>query len=164
MDGLLPAAVLRAEPPGQMRRARLALVLCIVPLCSYAWVQRLQGVASASSMSSTEWTACLAAAHLRIRHCRPAVGLPCWAIGAKPEDLLVAFQPGVVREVRQRCIVPLCQKIFASRVLAVCKGWLLDLLPGFCLPTTFPASSSVFADALTVRCTIICFIVPLSCK
>ena len=28
------------------------------------------------------------------------VGLPCWAIGAEPKDLLAASQSGVVRQVR----------------------------------------------------------------
>ena len=42
--------------------AGLACVPGMVPFCSYARVVRLQGVACASSLPSTEWTPCLAAA------------------------------------------------------------------------------------------------------
>ena len=67
MDGLLPAAMLRADPPSQVAGAKsvvtgLALILDIVPFCSYVRVQLLQGVAFAGSVPSTTRTACLAAA------------------------------------------------------------------------------------------------------
>ena len=62
MNGLLPAATLRAEPPSQVGGAtgviaRLAFILGTVPLCSYARVPRMQGVAFASSLASTEGAA-----------------------------------------------------------------------------------------------------------
>ena len=60
-------------------------------ICSYAGVDRLQGVAFASSHPSTEWTACLAATSPAGRLCRPAVLLPHWTLGAEPKDLLVTF-------------------------------------------------------------------------
>ena len=75
--------------------AGLALVLGMVPLCSYARVQCLQGVAFASSLPSTKWTACFAAASAPARLSRPAVLLPCRALGAEPEDLLAAVRPRV---------------------------------------------------------------------
>lgn len=49
---------------------------------------------------------------------RPAVLLPCWALGAEPEDLL---HPYLVSEMPLNCIahvVPLCQE----GLLALCKG------------------------------------------
>ena len=125
-----------------------ALVPLGVPLCSCGRVQRLQGVAFTSSMSSTEWTACLLAASSMIRHCRPAVLLPCWALGAQPEDLLVALQLCIVRRVPSSCIalvIPLCQET----VLALCKCWTLGLVFA-CILSTLRAAS-FFADA-AVRC------------
>ena len=115
-DGLLPNAMLRAGPPGQVSAAsgvvtRLALVLAVVPLCSCFRVDRLQGVASASSLPSTEGTCCFDTARATVGLRRPAVLLPCWALGAKPGDLLATFQPYFVREVSLRCIafvIPLC--------------------------------------------------------
>ena len=64
MDGLLPAATLRAELPCQVARASsivagLALVLGMVPLCSYVRVRCLQGVAPASIPPNTKWATCL---------------------------------------------------------------------------------------------------------
>ena len=61
MDGLLPAATLRAAPPSHIVGAssvvaELAFILAMVPFCSYARVKRLQGVAFARSLPSTEWT------------------------------------------------------------------------------------------------------------
>ena len=197
MDGLLPAATLRAEPPGQMPRAssvvaELAFVLALIPLCGYARAQRLKGVAFASGLASTERTAWSAWLHAVTWLCRPAVLLSSWTIGAKPENLLVAFQADFVRKVPMLCVarvVPLCQDSSHFRLLAICKGWLLDLLPaGFVCISALWAASFVFADPLigcltplvatgitepsnrliavchhTVRCTIIYFIVPLSC-
>ena len=77
--------------------AGLVLILTVVPFCSYVRVERLQRVASASSLSSTEGTACLDTASPIKWLSRPAVLLTCWALGAEPEDLLVAFQPYFVR-------------------------------------------------------------------
>ena len=111
----------------------MALILGIVPLCSYVKVQRLQGVAFASSLPSTVRTACLAAAILLLGRSRPAVLLPCWAVCTEPEDLFAAFHPGVLRKLSLSCIaimVPLCQKSSALRVLALCKSWVLNLLLG----------------------------------
>ena len=157
MDGLPPAATLRAEPPSQVGGGSsvvtgMALVLSIVPLCSYVRVQRLQRVAFASSVASTARTACLAAAITAEGRSRPAVLLPCLAVGAEPEDLLAALHPGVLRKVPLGCIafmVPLCQKSSALRVLALCKGWVLLL--GLCMFSAHGAASFYFADPLT-RC------------
>ena len=91
--------------------ARLALVLALIPFCSYGRVQRLKGVAFASSLPGTEGTACLVFAGSIIGHCRPAMLLPLWALVAEPEDLLVAVQAGVVREVPVGSVafmVPFC--------------------------------------------------------
>ena len=116
--------------------------------------------------------------------------LPCWALVAEPQDLLVAFQPDIVGEVPLRCIacmVPFCQKSFASGVLTLCKGRLPSLL-GLCMITTFWAAS-LLADSRMGCCTpvvathlaqptnkliavchqavwgeSICFVVPLSCN
>ena len=189
--------MLRAGPPSHIMGAssviaRLVLVLVLIPLCSYGRVQCLQGIASASCHPNTEGTACLGFARSKIRHCRPAVLLPRWALAAKPEDLLVAVQAGVVREVLVGCVafmVPFCQACFASRVLTLCKGWVLDLtLAPFIFVTLWAASSGFFTDPFTglctpliathltdpsngsaalrryaVRCGVICLIVPLSC-
>ena len=163
----------------------------MVPLCSYVRTQGLQGVTLASGMPSTDWTACLNAVISLVRWCRPAVLLPCWALVAEPEDMLVALQPGVVGKVALRCIafmVPLCQEGFHLRVPGLCKGWLPSLV-GPCMKSAFWAARFDFADALTrccsplvatgiteptnklialchraVRCTIICCVVPLSCN
>ena len=83
----------------------------MVPLCSYARVQCLQGVAFASSLPSTAWKARLWAASSAAKHSRPAVLLPCWALGAEPEYLFVAFQTGAEGKFPTRCIafmIPLC--------------------------------------------------------
>ena len=89
------------------------------------------------------------------RHCRPAVLLPRWALVAAPEDLLVAVQAGVVREVLVGGIafmVPFCQAGFALRVLTLCKGWVPDpFLPPFIFVTLWAASFH-FADPLTGCC------------
>ena len=116
MDGLLPAATLRPGPPGQVGGASsvvagLAVVLAVIPICSCVWVGRLQGVAFASSMPTTEWTAipCMGSSSVRVS--RPAVHLPCWALGTEPEDLLGTFQPYFIRKVFLSCValvVPLC--------------------------------------------------------
>ena len=197
MDGLLPAATLRAEPPGQMRAGsvvtRLALAPGIVPLCSYVRVQRLQRSCICERPVQHRMNSLSAAAHSHIRLCRPAVGLPCWAIGAEPEDLLTALQPYFVRKVPMLCIaraIPLCQDGSHFRILALCKGWVLVLSAAFsiCFCTLW-AASLILADPVTrcctplmatdtteptnflnamchhaVRCTSVCFIVPLSCK
>ena len=105
--------------------ARLALVLALIPLCSYGRVQCLQRVTSASSLPSTEGTARLVFASSIVRSCSPAVLLPRWTLVAEPPDLLIALQSGVVGEVFLGCIafmVPLCQNSFAVRVLTLCKG------------------------------------------
>ena len=195
MDGLLPTATLRAEPPCQVARASsvvagLVFVLGIVPLCSYVRVQRLQGVAFASIPPSTKWTSCSAWLHAITGPCRPAVLLPCWAIGAEPENLLVASQTYFIRKVPMLCImrvVPLCQESSHFRALAICKGRLRDLLLVFLCSMTAFWAASIFADPVVgtctplvvagitepinrliavcnhaVRCSIICFIVPLS--
>ena len=163
----------------------------LIRLCSYGRVQRLQGIALASSLPSTEWTACFVFARSMSRPCRPAVLLPLWTLAANPEDLLVAVQAGVVREAFVGCVafmVPLCQARFALRVLTLCKGWVPDPLLGLSIIGTLWAASLLLADALTwcctplvathltdpsnslialrrhaVRSTSICFIVPLSC-
>ena len=133
--------------------AGLAVILGVIPLCSYVGVKRLQGVASASGLPSTERTAWSAWLHAVTWLCRPAVLLPCWAIGAEPEDLLVAFQADFVRKVPLLCIarvVPLCQEGSHFRVLALCKGWLLDLLPAnFVCIGALRAASFMFADPTT---------------
>ena len=189
--------MLRADPPSQVGGAEsvvtgLALILGIVPLCSYLRVQLLQGVAFASSVPSTARTACLAAAISLAGRSRPAVLLPCWAVCAEPEDLLAASHPGVLRKVSLSCIafmVPFYQKSSASRVLALCKGWVLDFLLGPCMFSAHGAALFFFADPLTrcltpfvatgitvptntstalcrhtVGCAIICFIVPFICN
>ena len=109
--------------------AGLALVLAMIPLCSCGRVERLQGVASASSMPSTAWTARLIASSPGCRRSSPAVLLSCWALVAEPENLLAASQPDFVWKVPLLCIatvVPLYQQ---DRVL--CNGWMLD---PFCGP------------------------------
>ena len=126
----------RAGPPSHRMGAscviaRLALVLALIPFCSYGRVQRLQRVAFASSLPSTEGTACLVAAASIMRRCRPAVLLPRWALFAEPEDLLGATQADVVREAPLGCIafmVPLSEDNFVVRVLTLCKGWVPDPL------------------------------------
>ena len=128
--------------------AGLALVLGVVPLCSYVRVQRLQGVASASSVPGTAWTAGLATASSMLWHCRPAVLLPCWALVAKPEDLLAAFQSGIVGKVSLWWIafmVPSCQDKFAVRVLTLCKGLTLAGLLARFTVTAFWAASFILA-------------------
>ena len=130
MNGLLPAALLMASPPSQMRRAssvvaELALVLGMIPLCSYVRVERLQGVAFASILPNTKRISLSAWLHAITRLCRPAVHLPCWAMGAEPEDLLVALQADFVRKTPMLCIirvVPLYQEGSPFRTLALCKG------------------------------------------
>ena len=147
IDGLLPAATLRAGPPSQVGGAYsviagLACVLGIVPLCSYVRVQRLQGVASACSLSSTEWTACLVAGCTIVRLSRPAVLLSCWALGAEPEDGLAALQRRVGRELPQErvlFVVPLCQASSCLWVLGLCKGWIFLLLVAVSMASTFRA-------------------------
>ena len=171
--------------------AGLILVLGMIPLCSYVGAQLLQRVALANSLASTEWATIVVEAIPHTRRCRPAVLLSHWTIGAEPEDLLAASQTDFVRKVATLCItkvVPLCQKGSRWGILALCKGWLLGVLPAFCLcfctlwaaslpadatinfcaplvatgmtePTTGPMASCHHA----VRRTIICIIVPLSC-
>ena len=163
----------------------------MVPFSSYARVVRLQGVAFASSLPSTEWTPSLAAASPAVGRSRPAVLLPNWALGAEPENPLGASQSGVVLKVSLRCVafmIPFCQKSSCSRVLGVCKGWVLDMLLAAFIVSAFGATSLCLADPLigcltplvatsiteptnrlialchhTVRCTSIILIVPLSC-
>ena len=120
----------------------------------------------------------------------PAVLLPCWAVGAEPEDLLATFQADFVRKVPMLCVasmVPLSQEGSHFMILALCKSGLLDHLPaGFVCIGALRAASFLFADPTTgcltplvatsiteptnrlmalchhtVRCTIIYFIVPL---
>ena len=191
MDGLLPAATLRAGPPGHVMRASsvvagLAFTLPMVPVYGYARVERLQGVAFTSSLPSTARTAWFAATGSTKRRGRPAMLLLCWALAAKPEDLPTAFQPDFVREEPLICIaavVPLCQQ---DRVL--CNGWVLDPLVGLCILKTLRAASFDFADSIVncgtppvatditappcrlmalghhiVRSAIISLVVPLSC-
>ena len=91
--------------------AELAFILGMVPLCSYVRVERLQGITLANSLPSTTRTPCLAASSSVTGRSRPAVLLPCWALGAEPEDLLAALQPGVVGKIALSCIalmIPLC--------------------------------------------------------
>ena len=197
MDALLPATPLRAVPPSQVGGpssvvAGRALVLGMVPLCSYVRVQRLKGVALASSLPSTERTAWSGRLSAMTRLCRPAVLLTYRALDAEPEDLLAAFQSGVVGIIPPEGIalmVPFSQKSFASRVLALCKGGLLDLLPadfvcictlwaaslasdpviGSCVPLvatdlTQPTKLLIAVCHHAVWCTIVCCIVQLSCN
>ncbi len=107
-----------------------------------------------------------------------------WALDAQPEDLLVASQPDTIRKVPVLCIalvIPLCQQ---DRVL--CNGWVLDLLRSSCSFSALRAARFGFTDSgrdfgtplmatgitvpmswlialchHTVRCAIICLIVPL---
>ena len=193
---LLPAGALRCGPPSHKIGAgsviaRLAWVLALIPLFSYGRVQRLQGVALASSLPSTSRTAGFAAAIPVIRLCRPAVLLPRWALVAEPENLLVASQSSVVGKIPLQLIafmVPFCQDSFAVRVMTFCKGWMLDLLVAPAFVITLWAASFVFADPVIGRCTplvvthitaptnwvtalrhhigrcaVICVIIPLSC-
>ena len=86
-----------------------------------------------------------------IRHGRPAVLLPHWALAAEPEDLLVAVQAGVVREVPVGCValmVPFCQARLASRVLTLCKGWVPNMIFAPFIFVTLWTASFVFADPL----------------
>ena len=104
VNALPPAATLWADPPSKVGRASSVLtgltsVLDMIPFCSGARAERLQGVAFASSMPSTEWTACLGATSAACRRSSPAVLFPCWALGAEPEDLLAAPQCHFVRRV-----------------------------------------------------------------
>ena len=167
--------------------AGLAAVLGVVPLCSYVRVQRLQGVALTSSLPSKKETARLAAACPAEGLCRPAVLLPCWALGAEPEDLDVAFQLDLVRAIPSKCIslvVPFCQE----RMLASCKCWVHDPRLGFanistvwtasplgdsvrksCFPmvttvVTEPPATLIAFCYHVVRCGDVCCIVPLSCN
>ena len=125
---------LRAVPPSQVGGASsvvagLTLVLGMVPLCSYVRVQRLKGIALASSLPSTVRTTWSGRLSAITRLCRPTVLLTYRALDAEPEDLLVAFQSGVVGIIPPEGIVlmvPFSQESFASRVLALCKGWVLD--------------------------------------
>ena len=111
IDGLLPAVTLRAGPPSDVAGASrvvawLALVFAVVPLCSYVRIERLQRVATAHIPPRTEGTACLHAASAAERLSRPAVLLPCWALGAESENLLGASQCSLVRKVFQSYIAP----------------------------------------------------------
>ena len=158
MNGLLPAETLRATPPRQMRRAGsvvigLIFILAVVPLCSNVRVHRLQRVAFANSLPSTERAACLVAASSLVGNCRPAVLLPCWTAVAEPENLLITLLGSVLGKVSPRCIafmVPFCQKSFASRVLAVCKGWVINPLLAACRVSTV-GTAPRFADS-SIRC------------
>ena len=168
--------------------AGLALVLGVVPLRSCVRVERLKGVALASTLPSTEATAPLDAASPSSRLSRPAVLFACWALGAQPEDLLGTPQSHLVRKFalsRIALVVPLCQE----GVIAIRKCWMLRqflALPfivnallaaslsadphiGCCLPLV-PTVLAVPCKHVTilrhhiVRCTVICVIVPLSCN
>ena len=158
MGGLLPAASLRAGPSSDVVRAsnvipKVTLVLAMIPLCSYARVECLQGVASARSMPSTNGAALFATISSAIRWGRPAVLLACWALGAEPEDLLSTFQPDFVRKVPLVCIVfviPLSQQ---DRVL--CDAWMLKPLCSLCFLSTLQAARVFFADT-GVRCCRVC--------
>ena len=158
----------------------------MVPLCSYAREERLQGVALTSNLPSTTWTTCPDGPSSAKWLCRPAVLLSCLALAAKPEDLLMAFQPDFVGKVPVNCIatvVPLCQQ---DRVL--CNSWVLDLLVGLCILGALWAARFLFAASgincgtpsiatgitvppcrlialchHTVKSAIICLAFPLSC-
>ena len=82
--------------------ARLAFVLAMIPLCSYASMERLQGVALTSSLPSTTGAAVFAATSSAVRCGRPAVLLSCWTLLAKPVDLLAASPP---HHLMQSCLV-----------------------------------------------------------
>lgn len=128
--------------------AGLVYVFAVVPLCSCVRVECQQGVAFASSPPSTEWTACLVAASAIERLCRPAVLLPCRALGAEPEDLLVASQLYAVRSVSLSCIanvIPLGQE----RVIALCKSWVLGPSSGRC--AHWATNRTVFANSSNRR-------------
>ena len=112
----------------------------MIPLFSYARVERLQGVAFARSMPSTDAAALFAAISSAMRWGRPAVLLAFWAVGAEPEDLLATFKPDFVRKVPLVCIaIPLCQQ---DRVL--CNGWVL--LSMLCFLSALRAARLIFAD------------------
>ena len=96
----------------------------MIPLCSYARVERLQGIALADSTASAAGTARLMPASTVVRLCSPAVLLACWALVAEPEDLLAASQPDFVREVSLFCIAPVIPLGQQDRVL--CNGWVPD--------------------------------------
>ena len=193
MDGLLPAAMLRADPPSQVGGGSsvvtgITFILGIVPLCSCVRVQLMQRVAFASSVPSTAWTSWSGGLHTITGPCRPAVLLSCWAVKAEPEDLLVTFQSSIVGKILLKCIafmVPFCQESSAWRVLAVCKGWVLSLDLRSCTCTigapslapvirsrtplvaagiTQPANRLISLRHHAVRGTIIGFKVPLSCN
>ena len=172
--------------------AGLTLVFGVIPLCSHVRGACLQGVALANILPGTEWAVCQAAASSLIWCYTPAMLLPCWALGTEPEDLLGASLSSVVGKVAMRCIalmVPLCQDSFASRVPTLCKCWVPGPLLCQSSLCTLWAAISFFADALigccaplmttgiteptntlmalchhAVRCTSICFVVPLSCN
>ena len=129
LSSLSPAVTLRAGPPSHVLRASsviagLTLVLAVIPLRSYARVERLQGIALADSMASAAWTARLMLVSMVVRPCSPAVLLACWALVAEPEDLLAASQPDFVREVALLCIAPVIPLGQQDRVL--CNGWVPD--------------------------------------
>ena len=165
--------------------AGLVCVLAVVPLCSYVRVECLQGVAFTSSPPGTEWTARLVAAGAIHRRSRPAVLLPCWALDAEPENVLVASQPDAVGIVSLSCItyvIPLGQE----RVIALCKSWMPYSSLGHCahwatihvvfadprhrcgapLVTTDITTPTTYLTAVCYqgfRCTTVRLIVPLSC-
>ena len=164
----------------------------MVPLCSCVRVQRLQGIASASNLPSTDWAACLLLASSMIRSCRPAVLLSCWAFGAEPMYLLVAAQGYVVRILVLGSVllmIPLRQKSSCIRILALSKGWAFDELCTPCKPADASWAASVSIDPIldlhppfvstsitepsnglsavrnhTVGSNIIFLVVPLSCN
>ena len=84
-------------------------------------------------------------------------------------------------------VIPLCQEGSHFRVLALCKGWVCDLFPVLLCNFTAVWTASLSADPVigcctplvttdlteptnmlsavchnTVRCAIVCFVVPLS--
>ena len=137
-------------------------------------------------MPSTTGAACLIGTGSAKWLCRPAMLLTRWALVAKPENLLVTFQPDFIRRMPMICIafvIPLCQQ---DRVLG--NGWVPDPLCSSCYFSALWTTRLLFADSSTgsrpplvatgitmpmskfrglchhtVRSTIIFFIVPLSC-
>ena len=134
---------------------KVTLVLAMIPLCSYARVERLQGVASARSMPSTNGAALFAVIS---SWGRPAVLLACWALGAEPEDLLNTFQPDFVRKVSLVCIAFVISLGQQDRVL--CDAWVLKPLCILCFLSTLQAARLFFADTgvavYALRCAMPC--------
>ena len=109
--------------------AGLPLVLAVMPVSSYDRMKGLQGVAIASSMPSTDWTAWNATPGAITGLCRPAVLLSCWALVAEPEDLLAALQCSVVGKVTPSQGVVLAHLAAAALRATIASGPALHRCP-----------------------------------